>query len=154
MLIVILSILFHVGLSESQNYTFTYSASDIAIILYGHSLDISSSLANAAYQEAEDGQIYLQQILQQLNANSQQSSVVYYNIIYFNLADPDGSTCYYNYFNNQSLPSNITSCSAIDNNIISDIDSGCINFTNCSSETFTYSINLANVTYKQSIVMI
>lgn len=60
MLIFILSLLLHVVISDSSNYTFTYSASDIAVILYGHSLDISSSLATAAYQEAEDGEIYLQ----------------------------------------------------------------------------------------------
>lgn len=70
MLVFILSLLLHDVLSDSSNYTFTYSASDTTVILYGHSLDISSSLATAAYQEAEDGEIYLQQILQQLNVNS------------------------------------------------------------------------------------
>ena len=60
MLIIIFFLLTFTALSDSSNYTFTYSASDIAVILYGHSLDISSSLATAAYQEAEDGEIYLQ----------------------------------------------------------------------------------------------
>lgn len=38
------------------------------------------------------------------------TSAIPYNIIYFNMANITGSSCYSNYFSNGTLPKNSTSC--------------------------------------------
>lgn len=80
-----------------------------------------------------------------------------YNIIYFNLSNSIGSNCYYNYFSNSTpIPQNRTiPCNQVNQYLQSkSIWVSCMNFTDCLNENFTYSIELDEISYKQSIVMI
>lgn len=70
------------------------------------------------------------------------------------MSNPNGSVCYYNFFSQGTAPPNATGCPIITSTPLENLNVDCINLTGCISENFNYSINLNDLSYRQSIFMI
>lgn len=115
-------------------------------------VQISNSLAISSSQYIEYGQLEVIQNFKQY-ANGP-DMLIMYDIIYFNMRNQNGRKCYFNYFNSQTLPCNVTACTSdvIDDNQQTEIN--CLVFANCTSESFTYTLNLKQIQNKQNVILI